>query len=86
MKTMRYRIRVIALAMVCALLAVVIWTARTAWFPGGIGMGPTVPPAASAAPSDPDPWADPTTAPSEDLTDLPEETPSAEPLFVTFGL
>ena len=37
MKTMRYRIRVIALALVCALLAVMLWTAKEAWFPADSG-------------------------------------------------
>lgn len=33
MKTMRYRIRVLTLALVCGLLAVILWTGKSVWFP-----------------------------------------------------
>ena len=91
MKIMRYRIRVIALVLVCAVLAVVLWTVKEAWFPAA-GV-PEETPAASAASLPPDPWAEPTPSPSGEPgaspagTEIPAgETPSSGPLFDTFGL
>lgn len=90
MKTMRYRIRVIALVLVCALLAVVLWTARAAWFPDGSEPDE---PAESVSALPPDPWAEPVPSPPDPASASPEsaaspavETPSPEPLFNTFGL
>ena len=90
MKTLRYRIRVIALALVCALLAAVIWTVKSAWFSDAVVPEP---PADAVSSVPPDPWADPvpagTSGPqaSPEETPLPaEETPSPEPLFDTTGL
>ena len=99
MKTMRYRIRVIALVLVCAVLAVVLWTAKEAWFPAA-GLPEETPaetpaetPVESAASLPPDPWAEPTPSPSGEPaaspagTEIPAgETPSSSPLFDTFGL
>lgn len=90
MKTMRYRIRVIALALVFALLAVMLWTAKEAWFPADSG---TEIPAETVSSLPPDPWADPTPSPSgkpaaspAETETQPGETPSSGPLFDTFGL
>ena len=90
MKTMRYRIRVIALVLVCALLALILWTAKAAWFPDG---GEPDKPAESVSALPPDPWAAPVPSPSEQASAPLEETaspavetPSSEPLFDTFGL
>ena len=95
MKTMRYRIRVIALVLVCAVLAVVLWTAKEAWFPAA-GLPEATPaetPVESAASLPPDPWAEPTPSPSGEPAASPAgmevpagETPSSGPLFDTFGL
>ena len=95
MKTMRYRIRVIALVLVCAVLAVVLWTAKEAWFPAA-GLPEETPaetPMESAVSLPQDPWAEPTPSPSGEPaaspagTDIPAgETPSSGPLFDTFGL
>ena len=95
MKTMRYRIRVIALVLVCTVLAVVLWTAKEAWFPtaGLPEETQAETPAESAASLPPDPWAEPTPSPSGEPaaspagTEVPAgETPSSGPLFDTFGL
>ena len=91
---MRYRIRIITLVLVCALLAVTLWTAKSAWFPDGIRPETTedaVPPVTSEAPasspSGPDPWADPVDpVPAAETVPSPEETPAPDPLFNTFGL
>ena len=90
MKTMRYRVRVIALVLVCAMLAVVLWTAKEAWFPA---VDEPEAPAETVSSLPPDPWADPTPAPSGEPaaspaeTEVPaDETPSSGPLFNTFGL
>ena len=93
MKTMRYRIRIITLVLICALLAAALWTARSAWFPDGFSpetpaeSAPSVSPEASsesASPAAPDPWAEPVSVPE---TGSPAETTSTpDPLFNTFGL
>ena len=93
MKTMRYRIRIITLVLICALLAVVLLTAKSAWFPDGFAPetpAESTPSVSPATPSEsvslpaPDPWADP--APDAE-TPLPaEETAAPDPLFNTFGL
>ena len=82
MKTLRYRIRVIALALVCALLATVLWTAKTVWFPDADV--PALPSAAVSSP--PDPWAEPAPSRTPDPGTAPEETPAPDPLFDTTGL
>jgi cytoskeletal protein RodZ len=96
MKTMRYRIRVLTLVLVCALLAVMLWTAKSIWVKAPEET--PVPSAESLSPSLPDPWAEPTPAPSASSSS--EETPSSwetasppagetrtpEALFDTFGL
>lgn len=90
MKTLRHRIRIITLVMISALLMMILWTARSVWFPDGI-----VPetPAEPVSDAQPDPWAAPVPAGTGEtlkLTDDPlpsgEETPSPEPLFNTYGL
>ena len=89
MKTMRYRIRVITLVVVCSLLLTVLWTAKEAWFPAAGGSDT---PAESVSSLPPDPWTDPAPSSSAEPagspaeTDMPVETPSAGPLFDTFGL
>lgn len=84
MKTMRYRIRVIALALVAALLAVLLWSVRAAWLPSG---EPQDIPQESAVSLSPDPAVpDASPAPDESPSTLPEETATPEPLFDTFGL
>ena len=89
MKTLRYRIRLIALALVCALLAAVLWTVKSVWFseeaapeePSGSVSSPLPDPWAETAPSG---SADPLASPEE--TPAQAETPSPEPLFDTNGL
>ena len=96
MKTMRYRIRVLTLALVCGLLAVILWTAKSVWFPAPEAT--PIPSADSLSSVLPDPWAEPTpfpsSSPSAEETQPSAETaaPSAvetqppEALFDTFGL
>lgn len=96
MKTMRYRIRVLTLALVCGLLAVILWTAKAVWF--DTPEVTPIPSAESLSPVLPDPWAEPTpfpsSSPSAEETPPSGETaaPSAveaqpsEALFDTFGL
>ena len=93
MKTMRYRIRIITLVLICALLAVVLLTVKSAWLPDGISpetpaeSTPSVSPETSSesvSPAAPDPWAEPVSVPE---TGSPAETTSTpDPLFNTFGL
>ncbi len=96
MKTMRYRIRVLTIALVCGLLAVILWTGKSVWFPAPETS--PIPSAESLSPVLPDPWAEPTpfpsSSPSAEETQPSAETaaPSAvetqppEALFDTFGL
>jgi len=89
MKTMRYRIRVIVLLLVTALLATALWCTKEIWFPAGIAptspvqtASPSVSPSASPAPSSTthvEWWETPVPSPAE-------ETSTPEPLFNTFGL
>ena len=76
MKTMRYRIRVIALLLVVSFLGVMLWCAHDIWLPSGIfpEMSPEPVPSASAEP-----------LPSETPSPSPAG-PTPEPLFDTFGL
>ena len=95
MKTMRYRIRVIALVLVCSLLFVVLWTAKAAFFMAGEDPEkPSESPVISSS-LPPDPWAAPTPDPAETAMSFPEgteapteESPSSSPapLFDTTGL
>lgn len=89
MKTMRYRIRVIALILVTTLLILVFWCVHDIWFPAGFS--PAVP-AETASPS-----ATPSVTPSFPVTTQAEWWETAapspatdvltpEPLFDTFGL
>ena len=96
MKTMRYRIRVLTLALICALLAVTLWTAKFVWFHAPEAT--PIPSGESLSPSLPDPWTDPTPVPSTspsageirysvEATASPDgETQLPEALFNTFGL
>jgi hypothetical protein len=94
LKIMRYRIRIITLVLVCALLAVALWTAKSAWYPDGIrpdtpeeAVQPVASEVSSSSPSGQDPWADPVDpAPAAETVPSPEETPASDPLFNTFGL
>ena len=90
MKTMRYRIRVIALVLICSLLAVVLWTAKAAWFPAGDTSENS---STFSSVQTEDPWSEPTSPQAGETQDSTEETPvqaeempSPEPLFDTFGL
>ncbi len=95
MKTMRYRIRLVTLVLVSALLAVLLWCVRSAWLPAAGSSDPAEP---SVAPSDlfAADAADFTPVPKgsapPDTSELPEESPSPgpssapDPLFDTFGL
>ena len=86
MKIMRYRIRIITLVLVCALLAVALWTAKSAWYPEE-AVQPVPSEVPSSSPSGQDPWADPVDpAPAAETVPSPEETPASDPLFNTFGL
>lgn len=82
LKIMRYRIRLLALALVLALFAVLLWGIRAAWFPS----------APSAAPSGPVSLTAPEATASPEAPSAPSESPSAEPtvspepLFDTYGL
>ena len=91
MKTMRYRIRIITLVLICALLAVVLLTAKSAWLPDGISpetpeetAQPVFSEPPSSSPAGSDPWADP--APASETVPPAEETAAPDPLFNTFGL
>ncbi len=91
MKIMRYRIRIITLVLVFALLAVALWTAKAAWFPEDAIPEPpeeTAQPAVSnvplASPADSDPWADPVH--DTETTPPPAGTAAPDQLFNTFGL
>ena len=102
MKTMRYRIRVIALFLVASLLMLLLWIARALWFPPDAAPEPSaalVSPAVSASPlSSPSEtpadwvWTAPVLSPAE-----PAESPfsppagteapgTPEPLYDTYGL
>ena len=87
---MRYRIRVIALVLICSLLAVILWIAKSFWFPVLPVEDISV---VSVSPLQPDPWSNPTPSSSAESLFLPEESipppqdsPSPEPLFDTYGL
>ena len=85
MKTMRYRIRMITLLLVCALLFSVLLCVRSVWFPSGLVIGkPEVSPDPVLFPASPEI----TPAPSGQWPPLPADNalPSPEPLFDTFGL
>ena len=91
MKTMRYRIRIITLDLICALLAVVLLTVKSAWLPDGISpetpaetAQPVFSEAPSSSPAGSDPWADP--VPTSETVSPAEETAAPDPLFNTFGL
>ena len=77
MKTMRYRIRVIALVLVLALFAMILWCVHELLLPKETD--PETP-AGSATPQPSIEWA---------ITAVPsptEDAPTPEPLFDTFGL
>ena len=77
MKTMRYRIRVIALVLMLALLGMILWCVHDLWLPGESMPETTV---SSGTPLPPVDWAvTATPAPTE-------ETTTPEPLFDTYGL
>ena len=95
MKTMRYRIRVITLVLVCSVLAVVLWAAKAAWFQSGERAKKQAESPAMSVSAILDPWADPTPEPAQtqsvsapESSVPPDETsfPSSEPLFDTTGL
>ena len=94
MKTMRYRIRIVTLVLICALLAVVLLTVKSAWLPDGISPAtpeetaqPVFSEPPSSSPAGSDPWADPVDpVPAAEAVPSPEETPASDPLFNTFGL
>ena len=77
MKTMRYRIRVIALALMLALFGMILWCVHELWLPDE-----TLPvtPSGSETSLPPVDWAV-TAAPAPK-----EDVPTPEPLFDTYGL
>lgn len=90
MKTMRYRIRLIALILVTVLLFLVLWCVHDIWFPSGLSpvfpaetaspsLSPPVTPSPLPATTQAEWWE--TVVPSPTIDAL---TP--EPLFDTFGL
>jgi len=89
MKTMRYRIRVIAMMLVTALLFLVLWCTHDIWFPSGISPAA---PAVSVSPSgSPSATLSPAETTHMEWWETPSPVPSAEPvtpepLFDTFGL
>ena len=88
MKIMRYRIRVVALILICAILAVLLWIIEASWFqntPPEENLPVTL--------SSPDLGSGPvwdqdhgTTVPADSAEIITESTPSPEPLFDTSGL
>ena len=81
MKTMRYRIRVIALVLVIAILGVMLWCARALFFPDLSVFplspeNPSVSPSVSPSlPASPDPWIttpDPASLPQDPWATLPQ--------------
>ena len=77
MKTMRYRMRMITLVLICALAAVTLWGLRSFRLPDA--EEETAPVSAAESPAAPDAaW------PPE--TPVPSEAPSAEPFYDTWGL
>ena len=94
MKAMRYRIRIITLVLICALLLVVIWIVRSVWFPAAFT--PESPeesapasdvsevPAESVTPALQDPRED-TVFPGKTASPA-ENTAVPDPLFNTYGL
>ncbi len=84
MKTMRYRIRVIALVLVIAILGVMLWCARALFFPD-LAVFPLSPENPSVSPSvypslpaSPDPWTttpDPASLPQDPWATLPTPNP-----------
>lgn len=96
MKTMRYRIRVITLLLIAALILVSLWSFRAVLFPGGEIFGKTISvlsePSDSPAPTE---SSAPTPSPADSTQDPagawppPEsaaETGTPQPLFDTNGL
>lgn len=95
MKTMHYRIRVVALALVVSLFAVILWIVKTVWVSSGDGSGisPDHEALVAVPSSEPDPWLSPVINPEETVSTFQAETaapsaemPSPEPLFDTTGL
>ena len=89
MKTMRYRIRLITLVLVAALLASLLWCIRTLWIPAVSDTEQETPsevPAESVLPASAAPTAVPkgSGTPESSATEEPAATPN--PLFDTYGL
>lgn len=84
MKMLRYRIRVIALVLIIALLAVPLWSIRAFWFPSD--MSQNISQDSFVSPSQSPAIPDASPALSEEPSVFPEETITPEPLFDTFGL
>ncbi len=94
MKTLRYRIRVITLVLVSALLAVLLWCIRGTWLPFSPAPDTAVlspVPEASASPLSPGLTPVPKGTAVPEISLSPELSASPEPdspvqLFETFGL
>lgn len=89
MKTMRYRIRLITLVLVAALLASLLLCIRTVWIPAASDTEPAVPsevPAESALPADVEPTAVPKGAGTPEPAATKEPVATPDPLFDTYGL
>ncbi len=89
MKIMRYRIRIVTLLLVSALLILLFWTVRAAWIPSLSISLPSV--ATDAASVSPAVFPSPAASVSPDVLPSPssfaaEPTPSPAPLYDTFGL
>ncbi len=95
MKTMHYRIRVVVLALVVSLFAVILWTIKSAWLSSGDYSVMPAETLSVSPPVEPDPWSSPAPDPGETVSSFPGETtapamemslPSPDPLFDTTGL
>ena len=86
MKTMRYRIRVIALVLICSLLILLLWIARSLCFPADPSAAPSpapespgqsVPSASPAGISFDSPWETPVLpSPVDSSSESPAESPA----------
>ena len=79
MKILRYRIRVVTLVLVSALLVLLLWSVRTAWLPS---LPELLSPDAAAVPSD---TVSPESTPSASAP-ADGSPPTPAPLYETFGL
>ena len=86
MKTMRYRIRVIALVLICSLLILLLWIARSLWLPADSSALPSpvpessgqfVPSVSPAGIGFDSPWETPVLpSPADSSSESPAESPA----------